>query len=46
MALGPSFKLSDTLETRLFIESRRLELIARHPDSTNASTECFRNEAV
>jgi hypothetical protein len=35
---GPPRKLGHTLEAGLFIHSRRLEVIARHPDPPKATT--------
>ena len=46
MSLGPLCKLSHALKARLFIHSRRLEVIARHPNSANASTSSLSDEGV
>ena len=46
MAFGPSFKLGHTPEARLFIHFWRLEVIARYPNPTNASTAGLRDEGI
>ena len=46
MALGPVFKLGDTLEACLFIQSRRLEIVAGYPDPADTSTACLGDERL
>src|SRR6201992_2409862 len=46
VTLGPPFKFGDTLEACLFIQCRRLEVIARYPNLANASTSRFRDEGI
>ena len=41
MAFGPTFELGHTLEACLFIHPRRLEVVARHPNTANTSTASF-----
>src|SRR5262249_13842957 len=46
MALRPIFELSDPPEARLFIQSRRLEVIAGYPDPMDGSTACLSDESI
>ncbi len=46
MSLGPPCKLGHTLEACLFIQSRRLEVMARHPDSPNPAASRLSDESA
>src|SRR5262249_55638019 len=46
VTLGPSFKLGHALEASLFIHTRRLEVITRHPNAANTSVACLRDEGI
>src|SRR6185312_8714764 len=46
MAFGPSFEFGHALEAGFFIHARRLEVIARDPNPTNASTACLGDKRI
>ncbi len=46
MAFGPSRQFGHALEAGLFVKGRRLEVVCRHPDASNASRGSLGYEGI